>query len=122
MLLVVLFIVDSPEKDASLMRTYIDYLEYLVRHTRNWMRSTWGHDPWSSFRNTVEIVMSHPNDWGQKQQTFLQSAVIKAGLISAEGAETRLHFMEEAEASMAFAVFSESTLNACLQVSTEFPL
>lgn len=50
----------------------------------------------------AEIVLSHPNRWGENQQKFLQKAAVAAGLVSETGVSERLIFIEEGEASASF--------------------
>jgi len=65
----------------------------------------------------AEIVLSHPNRWGESQQKFLQKAAIAAGLVSEKGAAERLVFIEEGEASASFCMSTNATMAARLTVS-----
>lgn len=99
------------------MRIYTDFLEYLFQQARRFMKDVYGHDPWSSMRHRAEIILTHPNGWGEEQQQFLQTAAVNAGLVTKERAQLNLFFIEEAEAatSYALAVHDESKvfLKAC---------
>lgn len=105
-----------PPSSAPLDQIYTDYLAYLLRHTRNHIRRRVGHDPWDRLQHKAEIVLSHPNRWGKRQQKFLQAAAISAGLITRAGAIDRLHFVEEAEASACFALAVNPVLSSTLTV------
>lgn len=75
-----------------------------------------GWDLCGDLHEQAEIVLTHPNKWHHDQQKFLKTAAISAGLISAAGAETRLHFVEEAEAAACFALLANAPLKDRLQV------
>ena len=84
------------------------------------MAELMGRDLCGDLHDQAEIVLSHPNKWHHDQQKFLKTAAISAGLISAAGAETRLHFVEEAEAAACFALLANAPLKARLQVLKSF--
>lgn len=106
-------------KSVPLPRIYADYLAYLLQHTRTYLRDALGKDPWDTLKDKAEIVLSHPNRWGESQQKFLETAAITADLISRGGARTRLHFVEEAEAAACFGMTFNTVLNGKLEVFFE---
>ncbi|KAG8822058.1 hypothetical protein FRC19_006794 [Serendipita sp. 401] len=59
----------------------------------------------------MEIILATPNGWDIREQGFLRRVAIRAGLISSSGAETRLTFITEAEASIHFALHHGSIRN-----------
>ena len=74
---------------------------------------------WSNFGHQADIVLSHPNRWGKKQQKYLEEAAIQAGLVTREGAEKYLHFVEEAEAAASFALL-DVNLDVKFEVCRQF--
>jgi len=68
----------------------------------------------------AEIVLSHPNRWGESQQKFLQKAAIAAGLVSEKGAAERLVFIEEGEASASFCMSTNATMASRLTPGSKF--
>ena len=100
-----------------LNKIYTDFLSYLLAQTRRHLRDSTGSDPWPEMAERAEIVLSHPNRWGESQQKFLQNAAIAAGLVSGEGAAERLVFIEEGEASASFCMSTNVTMASRLTVS-----
>ncbi|KAG8755175.1 hypothetical protein FRC11_006210 [Ceratobasidium sp. 423] len=47
----------------------------------------------------MEVVLAHPNGWGNREQAFLRLALVNAGFTSATGAAKRVHFVSEAAAA-----------------------
>jgi len=64
----------------------------------------------------VELILTHPNGWNVIQQRFLQKAVVAAELIPASAVKTRLHFLEESEASTSFCMAVRAELADSIQV------
>jgi hypothetical protein len=102
--------------DIPLKRIYADFLTYLLAQTRRHLRDCTGSDPWPEMAEQTEIVLSHPNRWGESQQKFLQQAVIAAGLVSEKGASERLVFIEEGEASASFCMSTNNAMAAKMTV------
>jgi hypothetical protein len=91
----------------------------LLKRTQEFLRERTGGDVWSSLKHRAEIVISHPNRWGTKQQKFLEEAAIQAGLVTREGAKKYLHFVEEAEAAASFALALALTRDITLDLKFE---
>jgi hypothetical protein len=68
-----------------LKKIYADFLSYLLTQTRRHLKDSTGSDPWPEMAEKAEIVLSHPNRWGESQQKFLQKAAIAAGTRLGEG-------------------------------------
>lgn len=70
--------------------------------------------------NQVDIVLTHPNKWTDKEQRFLEDAVVRAGLLKRRSIERRLHFVEEAEAAASFGMLAQEPepLRDLLEAST----
>lgn len=92
-------------------------MSYLLAQTRRHLRDCTGSDPWPDMAEQTEIVLTHPNRWGENQQKFLQQAAITAGLVSEKGASERLVFIEEGEASASFCMSTNSAMAAKMTVS-----
>ncbi|KAF8298209.1 hypothetical protein DL93DRAFT_2029872, partial [Clavulina sp. PMI_390] len=78
-------------------RVYADFLDYLLAQTRRHLRDYFGADPWPSWKARAEILLTHPNGWGDIQQGFLRQVVAQAGIMTLEDTQSRLHFAEEGE-------------------------
>ena len=83
----------------------------MLDRTQSFLREATDQDVWSNLGHQAEIVISHPNHWGAKEQKFLQKAAIEAGLVTREGAKLYLHFVEEAEAAASFALATTPNLD-----------
>ncbi|KAG8754228.1 hypothetical protein FRC14_005283, partial [Serendipita sp. 396] len=100
--------------NVTLQQAYTDIMSYMFRHTREFFESRPGYintNTWSRLQNSMEIILATPNGWDIKEQGFLRRVAIRAGLISSSGAETRLTFITEAEASIHFALHHGSIRN-----------
>lgn len=64
----------------------------------------------------MEVIIAHPNGWGIREQSFLRSAAVKAGFANSNDADTKVHFVSEAEASVHFCTFYSDIVNQ-LQVA-----
>ena len=80
------------------------------------MTDAFGYDLWLELEDQVEIVLSHPNSWSEREQKFLQKAAIQAGLITKAAAPQRLHFVEEAEAAACYAIGMNPILASKMEV------
>jgi len=106
--------------NVDLLKVYSDFLRYLCCHTRNYLRETFIPDPWAELGDQVELILTHPNGWNVIQQRFLQKAVVAAELIPANAVKTRLHFLEESEASTSFCMAVHTELADNIQVGCRF--
>jgi hypothetical protein len=90
---------------VTIERVYADFIGYLFRHTESFFKEFTldGKTIWDNLSASIEFVFAHPNAWGLKEQTVLQNAAVRAGLVTnASVAEGRIHFVTEAEASVHF--------------------
>jgi hypothetical protein len=99
-----------------MLKVYSNFLRFLFDHTRSYLREHTGSDPWLEIGNQAEVILTHPNGWNVIQQRFLQKAVIAAGLMPENAVKTRLHFLEESEASTSFCMSIHSALVHSLAV------
>ncbi|CAE6407183.1 hypothetical protein ACGC1H_005417 [Rhizoctonia solani] len=95
---------------VPLSQIYSDFLGYLLQHTQSYFEDHIidGKRIWQQYKATMEVVLAHPNGWGIREQAFLRLAAVKAGFTNANDAATRVHFVNEAEASVHFcALYSD---------------
>ncbi|CAE6419843.1 unnamed protein product, partial [Rhizoctonia solani] len=92
---------------VSLLQIHTDYLRYLLRHTQAFFqdRVVLGAEIWERYKSTIEVVITHPNEWGTRKQTFPRNAVVGAGYADAKNASTGLNFMSKTEAFAYYGLF-----------------
>ena len=103
--------------NVTITQVYSGYLRYIIHHTRQHLHDHLGRDVWTEHYDQVEIILAHPNLWGEPEQDILEQALVNAGAISKEGCDTRLHFVEEAEASAWFYIATDPAAASRLTVS-----
>ncbi|CUA67155.1 Heat shock 70 kDa protein 12B [Homo sapiens] [Rhizoctonia solani] len=106
---------------VPLSQIYSDFLGYLLQHTKSYFEDHIidGRRIWNQYKPTMEVVLAHPNGWGIREQAFLRLSAVKAGFTNANDAATRVHFVNEAEASVHFcALYSD--IGSQLKVGTTF--
>ncbi|KAG8775337.1 hypothetical protein FRC12_001542 [Ceratobasidium sp. 428] len=106
---------------VSLGQIYSDFLGYLLKHTQAFFeaRITDGKMLWESYQHKTEIVIAHPNGWGIREQTFLRTAAVDAGITTNSLSRSRIQFVTEAEASVHFCIY-HTNLGNRLQAGTKF--
>ncbi|KAF8713398.1 ATP binding, partial [Rhizoctonia solani] len=90
--------------NVPLSQIYSDFLGYLLQHTQSYFEDHIidGKRIWQQYKPSMEVVLAHPNGWGIREQAFLRLAAVKAGFTNASDAPSRVHFVNEAEASVHF--------------------
>jgi len=90
-----------------------DFIKYLFECVKTHIHKHHLAFPWSSVRNSIEFILTHPNGWEGVQQQRYRRAIARAGLVPAtrEG-QSRVHMLTEGEASLHFCV--ASLLNATI--------
>ncbi|KAG8731399.1 hypothetical protein FRC11_004265, partial [Ceratobasidium sp. 423] len=93
---------------VSLRQVYSDFLGYLLRHTESYFeeRIIDGSQIWEKYKPTMEIVMSHPNGWGIREQSFLRDVTVSAGYTTSELAPRSIRFVTDLEASAYCCLFN----------------
>lgn len=91
-------------------------MKYLIGHTQNRLKEITGSDLWATHHENAEIILTHPNLWGDNQWAFLREAAVNAGLITKERAADNLHLVEEAEAAARYCVSKYSAAFGGLKV------
>ena len=60
---------------------------------------------WTSVKNEIQFILTHPNGWEGIQQTQIREAGVRAGLIpDTTAGRSRIAFVIEGEASLHFAI------------------
>lgn len=89
--------------NITITQVYADFMEYLLTHTRLYLRDYLLRDVWIEQQGKIELIVAHPNHWGYGAQTILEQAAVKTGVITKDkDGLARLHFVEEAEAAASF--------------------
>ncbi|KAG7091390.1 hypothetical protein E1B28_010428 [Marasmius oreades] len=83
---------------------FADFLRYLYQCTIDYIKKNRGADFFSSLEHNIDYVLTHPNGWEGPQQAQMRQAAVRAGLVSAENAESRLQFVTEGEASLHYCI------------------
>ncbi|KAF8695035.1 ATP binding, partial [Rhizoctonia solani] len=106
---------------VTLGRLYSDFLGYLLKHTRAHFESHIidGRHIWERYSSTMEVVITHPNGWGIREQVFLRSAAVAAGLSISAQAATKVRLVTEAEALVNFCIYHTNLRND-LQMGMNF--
>ncbi|KAF8606719.1 hypothetical protein BDV93DRAFT_468293 [Ceratobasidium sp. AG-I] len=112
---------DALPPGVSLQQVYSDFLRYLLQHTKSAFEDHIldGKKTWRTHGPTMEVIIAHPNGWGVREQCFLRTAAVQAGLADVATARTRVRFVTEAEASVHFCIY-HTNLGSCLQPGTGF--
>ena len=94
-------------KGKTIVDVFADFMRYLFDSAKAHFTSS---DPaaeirWNSVSNNIELVLTHPNEWGGSQQAKMRTAAVRAGIVpdTKEG-HSRVHFVTEGEASFNFCV------------------
>ncbi|KAG9076043.1 hypothetical protein FRC06_009745, partial [Ceratobasidium sp. 370] len=93
---------------------------YLLKHTRSFFedRIVDGRNLWETHSPNIEVVITHPNGWGIREQGFLRGVAVEAGFASASSPH-KLRFVTEAEAIFHFSAH-HTVLGSFLQIGANF--
>ncbi|KAL0574098.1 hypothetical protein V5O48_007857 [Marasmius crinis-equi] len=91
-----------PKKRA--IDVYADFLRYLHQCTITFIKQGRGADFFLSVEHNIDYILTHPNGWEGVQQGLMRQAAIRAGLVSAVDAHSRLQFVTEGEASLHYCI------------------
>lgn len=91
---------------------------YLLKHTRQFFqeRVLDGTSVWKNYFPSADVIITHPNGWGLREQAFLRKAAIAAGFPNPEKSSARIRFVTEAEASVQFCMSKADLGSDWLQV------
>ncbi|KAI0738321.1 hypothetical protein C8Q80DRAFT_1113973 [Daedaleopsis nitida] len=96
----------------TVKQVFADFLHYLYECVRKHIFDAHanGESLWSSLKDNIDFVLSHPNGWEGAQQSRMREAAVMAGLVpDADAALTRIQFITEGEASLHFCIQSGLT-------------
>ena len=89
----------------TIVDVFSDFMRYLFDSTKALFISSDqnGEIRWNSVSRSIELVLTHPNEWGGPQQSQLRTAAVRASIVpdTPEG-HARVHFVTEGEASFNF--------------------
>ena len=92
-------------KGKTIVDVFADFMRYLFDSTKAFSKSSEldGELRWDSVSDNIELVLSHPNEWGDSQQTQLRDAAVQAGIVpNTPLGCARVHFVTEGEATFNF--------------------
>lgn len=103
---------------VPLRQVYSDFLRYLLEQTQQFFedRVLDGTSIWRRYYPDLEVVIAHPNGYGTREQAFLRSAAVAAGITTQDRAQSQIRFVTEAEASVCFCLH-HTNLKSRIQVS-----
>ena len=107
-------------KGKTIVDVFADFMRYLFDSTKELFKATEsnGELRWDSVSDTIELVLTHPNEWRGPQQMQLRTAAVRAGIVpDTPAGRSRVHFVTEGEASFNFCATYTQTgkeLKVCL--------
>ena len=93
-------------KGKSLQDVFADFIRYLFDSAKAFIQESEpkGEELWISLERTINLMLSHPNGWGGREQEFLRKSVSRALIFTEEEARSRVSFVTEGEATANFCV------------------
>lgn len=100
---------------VSLATIYTDFLGYLLQHTQVYFENhvIEGSKAWKACSPNMLIVLTHPNGWSIREQSFLTKALRNVGH---EYQTCEIKFVTESEASVHFCMF-HGDMDSAIQVA-----
>ena len=92
-------------KGKTIVDVFADFMRYLFDSTKELFKASEpsGELRWDTVSDAIELVLTHPNEWGGPQQTQLRIAAVLAGIVpDTPAGRSRVHFVTEGEASFNF--------------------
>jgi hypothetical protein len=93
--------------NKTVVEVFADFLAYLLECASSFIKDTYanGVDLWTSVKDQIDFVLSHPNGWEGIPQSEMRRAAVLAGLIpDTTAGHARLSFVTEGEAILHFAI------------------
>ena len=93
--------------NKTVVDVFADYLGYLLDCSESYIKSSHlnGLELWTTTKDDIHFVLSHPNGWEGKEQSQMRKAAVKAGLVPDNpSGHSRISFVTEGEASLHFAI------------------
>ena len=108
-------------KGNSLQDVFAHFIRYLFDSAKAFIQESEpiGKELWESVHSNIDLILSHPNGWGGREQEFLRKSVVQASLFSEEEALSRVSFVTEGEATFNFCV-TNSKSGESLEVHSVF--
>ena len=112
-------------KGKTIVDVFADFMRYLFDSTKALIVASEpnGEVIWDTISSDFELVLTHPNGWGEPQQTQLRTAAVRAGIVpDTPVGHSRINFMTEGEASFNFCVthtYTSEDLKVCHPAPTQ---
>ena len=74
-----------------------------------------GKELWEKVESNIDLILSHPNGWGGREQEFLRKSVVQASVFTEEESLSRVSFVTEGEATLNFCLINAQSTES-LQV------
>ncbi|KAM6492029.1 hypothetical protein JOM56_011753, partial [Amanita muscaria] len=88
------------------VQVFADFLRYLFKSAKEYIIEAESNlDPtfsWTSVERNTHFVLTHPNGWGEEQQSQMHEAAVAAGLVNMSATGERITFLTEGEANLHF--------------------
>ncbi|EIN07325.1 hypothetical protein PUNSTDRAFT_144834 [Punctularia strigosozonata HHB-11173 SS5] len=88
---------------TTVVQVFGDFLKYMLSCAKTFIEDSHGNGRtiWSSCKNDIQFVLTHPNGWEGAQQSKMREAAIHGGLIpDTIAGRDRVSFVTEGEASL----------------------
>ncbi|PVF96872.1 hypothetical protein CPB86DRAFT_476873 [Serendipita vermifera] len=91
---------------TSLSQIYSDFIKYLYHKMRDFFMENTpnGRNIWTRIQSRATFIFCTPNGWDISQHVFMRNAAVAANLVPMNGAEERISFITEGEASVHYAI------------------
>ena len=92
-------------KGKTIVDVFADFMAYLFESTKTLFKASEpnGDLRWDSISNNIELILTHPNEWGGRQQAQMRTAAVKAGIVpDTPAGHSSVRFVTEGEASFNF--------------------
>lgn len=85
---------------------FADFIRYLYDSTKAFFQEAepTGEELWKNFESKIDLILSHPNGWGSREQEFMRKAVVQASIFTEEEALSHVSFVTEGEATFSYCV------------------
>jgi len=104
-------------KGKSIQDIFADFIRYLFDSTKAYIQEgvPMGERLWGSLEPNIDLILSHPNGWGGREQEFLRKSIVQASILTEKEALSRVSFITEGEATFNFCV-TNTTSGKLLEV------
>ena len=99
-------------RGKSLIDVFADLIRFLFDSTKEFFKISElnGGELWESVSDNIELVLTHPNGWGDLEQKQMHTAAVRAGVVpESPSGRSRVHFVTEGEVNFIFcATYTEA--------------